>query len=124
MLDGGPLRFVSAAVLFVSLLVCLTGPVNSILTWIQVRIPVGYWMVATREELEKQGAPYVNEGIEYLDAAFAAAAAVNIDVLVCLHGAPGSQNGLQVRHANMKTSKQRSSEGTRTDLMAERASLL
>ena len=61
----------------------------------QVRIPVGYWLFWTREQLQAVGAPYVAEGVRYLDAAFDAAAAAGLDVLVNLHGAPGSQNGLQ-----------------------------
>lgn len=60
-----------------------------------MRIPVGYWLFRTREQLQAAGAPYVAEGVRYLDAAFDAAAAAGLDVLVNLHGAPGSQNGLQ-----------------------------
>eukprot|EP00854_Cymbomonas_tetramitiformis_P001353 gene1353-1954_t len=61
-----------------------------------VRVPVGYWMFATQEELDAEGAPYLAGGTEHLDALFRAADQSNIDVLLCLHGAPGSQNGLQV----------------------------
>eukprot|EP00959_Pyramimonas_sp_CCMP1952_P094608 1979081-Pyramimonas_sp.AAC.1 len=60
-----------------------------------VRIPVGYWMFLTKEELQNMGVPYTAEGVEYLDAAFTHAEAQNLDVVVCMHGAPGSQNGMQ-----------------------------
>lgn len=50
-----------------------------------VRIPVGHWIFG-------DGQPYVG-GIEYLDKAFGWAEEFGISVLVCLHGAPGSQNG-------------------------------
>jgi glucan 1,3-beta-glucosidase len=50
-----------------------------------VRIPVGYWIFGDVE-------PYYG-AIEYLDKAFGWAEANRIDILLCLHGAPGSQNG-------------------------------
>lgn len=50
-----------------------------------VRIPVGYWIVAG-------DAPYASS-IGRLDWAFRMAEKYDIEVLVCLHGAPGSQNG-------------------------------
>lgn len=50
-----------------------------------VRIPVGYWLFESRE-------PYRTGG-EYLDWAFDMAEKYNLKVLICLHGAPGSQNG-------------------------------
>ena len=50
-----------------------------------VRIPVGYWIFGDHP-------PFVN-GISHLDRAFRYAQTYNIKVLVCLHGAPGSQNG-------------------------------
>lgn len=50
-----------------------------------VRIPVGYWIL----EGDK---PYVS-AIGRLDWAFAMAEKYDIEVLICLHGAPGSQNG-------------------------------
>ncbi len=50
-----------------------------------VRIPVGHWVFGN-------AAPYAGT-VEYLDKAFEWAEAEGIDVLVCLHGAPGSQNG-------------------------------
>ncbi|KAJ0422436.1 putative glucan 1,3-beta-glucosidase A [Aspergillus carlsbadensis] len=53
-----------------------------------VRIPVGYWAAAPIE-----GEPYVDGQLEYLDQAVSWAAANNLEVIVDLHGAPGSQNG-------------------------------
>ncbi|QQS22058.1 cellulase family glycosylhydrolase [Candidatus Saccharibacteria bacterium] len=50
-----------------------------------VRIPVGYWI------LEGE-APYVSS-IGRLDWAFTMAAKYRIKLLLCLHGAPGGQNG-------------------------------
>jgi glucan 1,3-beta-glucosidase len=50
-----------------------------------VRIPVGYWIL----EGDK---PYVS-AIGRLDWAFAMAEKYDIEVLICLHGAVGSQNG-------------------------------
>lgn len=51
-----------------------------------VRIPVGYWIL-------DGDSPYA-ASIGRLDWAFTMAKKYNIEVLVCLHGAPGSQNGL------------------------------
>ncbi|KAL5339303.1 glycoside hydrolase superfamily [Aspergillus crustosus] len=53
-----------------------------------VRIPVGYWAAAPLE-----GEPYVDGQLEYLDLAVEWARANNLNVIVDLHGAPGSQNG-------------------------------
>lgn len=50
-----------------------------------VRIPIGYWIF-------DGDAPFA-PCIERLDWAFTMAERYNIEVLVCLHGAPGSQNG-------------------------------
>lgn len=50
-----------------------------------VRIPVGYWVFGDMQ-------PYIGS-ISYLDNAFAWAEEYGLKVLVCLHGAPGSQNG-------------------------------
>ncbi len=50
-----------------------------------VRIPVGYWILEGDD-------PYVSS-IGRLDWAFAMAEKYDIEVLLCLHGAPGSQNG-------------------------------
>jgi glucan 1,3-beta-glucosidase len=51
-----------------------------------VRIPVGYWIFGDTP-------PYVGS-ISYLDKAFGWAEEFGLKVLVCLHGAPGSQNGM------------------------------
>ncbi len=50
-----------------------------------VRIPVGYWIFG-------ENPPYVGS-INYLDRAFVYAQKYGIKILICLHGAPGSQNG-------------------------------
>ncbi len=50
-----------------------------------VRIPVGHWVFGDAE-------PYQST-VAYLDKAFDWAQANGIDILLCLHGAPGSQNG-------------------------------
>ena len=50
-----------------------------------VRIPIGYWLFGDQP-------PYVS-GVERLDWAMAMAARYGLKVLLCLHGAPGSQNG-------------------------------
>lgn len=50
-----------------------------------VRIPIGHWVFG-------DVAPYVS-GIDRLDWAVAMAAKYHLKVLLCLHGAPGSQNG-------------------------------
>lgn len=50
-----------------------------------IRLPIGYWL------LEADG-PYA-EGIAYVDWAFAMAEKYDLQVLLDLHGAPGSQNG-------------------------------
>ena len=50
-----------------------------------VRIPVGYWILAGDN-------PFV-ASIGRLDWAFKMAEKYNLEVLICLHGAPGSQNG-------------------------------
>jgi glucan 1,3-beta-glucosidase len=50
-----------------------------------VRIPVGYWIFGSVT-------PYVGS-ISYLDRAFEWAQEYNLKILICLHGAPGSQNG-------------------------------
>ena len=51
-----------------------------------VRIPIGYWALQNDE-------PFVNCA-EQLDQAFRWASEFNLKVVVDLHGAPGSQNGL------------------------------
>jgi len=50
-----------------------------------VRIPVGYWIFG-------DAPPFVG-GIEHLDAAFSWAQTHKLQVLLDVHGAPGSQNG-------------------------------
>jgi glucan 1,3-beta-glucosidase len=50
-----------------------------------VRIPVGYWIFG-------DAAPFVG-AIDFLDKAFDWAEAYGIKILICLHGAPDSQNG-------------------------------
>ncbi len=52
-----------------------------------VRIPVGYWIFGDEK-------PY-RSSIRYLDKAMRWAKKYNIHVLICLHAAPGSQNGQQ-----------------------------
>ena len=53
-----------------------------------VRIPVGYWM------LDVEGTePYIQGSEEFLDRAIGWAQENGIQVLIDLHGAPGSQNG-------------------------------
>lgn len=51
-----------------------------------IRIPVGYWLFEENES-------YVS-GVHYLDWAMKMAEKYNLKVLIDLHGAPGSQNGL------------------------------
>ncbi len=50
-----------------------------------VRIPVGYWII-------RGDGPYI-PAIDRLDWAFRMAKKYKLQVLLCLHGAPGSQNG-------------------------------
>lgn len=50
-----------------------------------VRIPVGYWLFGDVE-------PFVGN-VEYVDKAFDWAGKHNLEVIIDLHGAPGSQNG-------------------------------
>ena len=50
-----------------------------------VRIPVGYWVL--------EGDPPYAPCVDRLDWAFRMAAMYDIKILLCLHGAPGSQNG-------------------------------
>ncbi|KAI0377370.1 putative Exo-beta-1,3-glucanase [Hypomontagnella monticulosa] len=54
-----------------------------------VRIPVGYWSVTPLS-----GDPYVDGAYEYLRKALDWANSSNLKVMIDLHGAPGSQNGL------------------------------
>lgn len=50
-----------------------------------VRIPIGYWVFGDVQ-------PFVGS-VKYLDSAFGWAEEFGLKVLICLHGAPGSQNG-------------------------------
>ncbi|KAI1764497.1 glucan 1,3-beta-glucosidase precursor [Hypoxylon sp. FL1150] len=54
-----------------------------------VRIPVGYWSVTPLP-----GDPYLDGGYRYLGMALDWASDNNLKVMIDLHGAPGSQNGL------------------------------
>ncbi|KAI6082746.1 glucan 1,3-beta-glucosidase precursor [Hypoxylon rubiginosum] len=54
-----------------------------------VRIPVGYWSVTPLS-----GDPYVDGGYKYLGMALDWAGDNDLKVMIDLHGAPGSQNGL------------------------------
>ncbi|OJJ86403.1 glucan 1,3-beta-glucosidase, partial [Aspergillus glaucus CBS 516.65] len=53
-----------------------------------VRIPVGYWAVIPLND-----EPYVNGQLDFLDRAVFWAQSAGLQVIVDLHGAPGSQNG-------------------------------
>ena len=63
-----------------------------------IRIPIGYWVVSPTDE---PGAPRTcypflrGRGLGYLDDIVACAATAKISVILDLHGAPGSQNGVQ-----------------------------
>lgn len=50
-----------------------------------VRIPVGYWLFGNEE-------PYVSS-VDWLDKAFEWAKTTKLQIIIDLHGAPGSQNG-------------------------------
>jgi len=58
-----------------------------------LRIPIGYWIVCTQQELQQYGEPYITGSWPYLTRAIAWAKTYNLKVLIDLHGAPGSQNG-------------------------------
>jgi len=53
-----------------------------------LRVPVGYWIVD-----RQSGEPYVEGGMKYLQRLLGWANQIGLDVVVDLHGAPGSQNG-------------------------------
>ena len=53
-----------------------------------VRIPIGYWSI-----IPINGEPYVQGAYEYLAEAIDWASANGLQVMIDLHGAPGSQNG-------------------------------
>ncbi|KAK7931033.1 glycoside hydrolase family 5 protein [Apiospora marii] len=54
-----------------------------------VRIPIGYWAITPL-----QGDPYSQGAYEYLGKALDWAQSAKLKVMIDLHGAPGSQNGL------------------------------
>lgn len=51
-----------------------------------VRLPVGYWLFEDEDG-------FIGGGYKYVDKLFEWAEELDIRVLLCLHGAPGSQNG-------------------------------
>ena len=51
-----------------------------------VRLPVGYWLFADQDG-------FIGGAYEYVDMVFRWAAECDLQVILCLHGAPGSQNG-------------------------------
>jgi len=53
-----------------------------------LRVPVGYWIVDIQA-----GEPFVQGGLGYLQRLLGWANTLGLDVIVDLHGAPGSQNG-------------------------------
>jgi len=53
-----------------------------------LRVPVGYWIVDIQN-----GEPFVQGGLAYLQRLLGWANTLGLDVVVDLHGAPGSQNG-------------------------------
>lgn len=56
-----------------------------------LRIPVGYWIA----EGGQSEYPYAAEGVTYLDSAFTWAEKYGLRIYLSLHGAAGSQNGLE-----------------------------
>lgn len=83
-------------------------------TWLQlhgvraVRLPVGYWVFG--------GAEPFRSAIEYVDAAFQWAKETGIQILLDLHGAPGSQNGNQESGQIGSTSWHRNQKNILTSL--------
>ena len=63
-------------------LIVLTDRLN------HVRIPIGYWAFDVAE-----GEPYIQGALHYLKKAVEWAAEYKLQVIIDLHGAPGSQNG-------------------------------
>ncbi|KAJ1912524.1 hypothetical protein H4219_005564 [Mycoemilia scoparia] len=53
-----------------------------------IRIPIGYWAFSPSED-----EPFVQGQVEYLEKAIRMAKDVGINVIIDLHGTPGSQNG-------------------------------
>jgi glucan 1,3-beta-glucosidase len=58
-----------------------------------IRIPIGYWIVCTEQELKSYNEPYITGSWPYLTRAIGWAQSIGLKVLIDLHGAPGSQNG-------------------------------
>jgi len=58
-----------------------------------LRIPIGYWIVCTQQELQQYNEPYITGSWPYLTRAIGWAKQYGLKVLIDLHGAPGSQNG-------------------------------
>ncbi|RYG66532.1 hypothetical protein EON64_09570, partial [archaeon] len=58
-----------------------------------VRLPVGYWNVM-HDPYYMYAPSSLSLSLQYIDFAFHMAAAYNLTVLLDLHGAPGSQNGI------------------------------
>jgi len=57
-----------------------------------LRIPVGYWMAMSQEELDFYKEPFVNGTWKYFNRAVKWAKRNNMKVILDLHAAPGSQN--------------------------------
>jgi len=60
-----------------------------------VRVPVGYWMVMTEEELIHYNEPWINGEWEYLVKGIQMAKKHNLKMAIDLHNAPGGQNPWQ-----------------------------
>jgi glucan 1,3-beta-glucosidase len=58
-----------------------------------LRIPIGYWMLMTQEELDHYNEPFIHGSWPYLERAIAWAKNYSMKVVIDLHAAPGSQNG-------------------------------
>jgi glucan 1,3-beta-glucosidase len=60
-----------------------------------VRVPVGYWMVMTQEELVYYNEPWINGEWDYLVKGIQMAKKHNLKMAIDLHNAPGGQNPWQ-----------------------------
>jgi len=60
-----------------------------------VRVPVGYWMVMTQDELIHYNEPWINGEWEYLVRGIQWAKKYNLKMAMDLHNAPGGQNPWQ-----------------------------
>lgn len=58
-----------------------------------LRIPIGYWSLLTEQELEQHQEPFITGAWQYFVRGIQWAKKHNLQVLVDLHAAPGSQNG-------------------------------